>query len=192
MRAREGSQGALGALLDMQRLYVKLLARMQLGQRLQGRVDPSDLVQATFLRAHGGFGEFRGESEADLMVWLRRILARTLADQLRHHHGAAKRDARREQNLDAALGRSSEQLQLAIVAHGLSPSGHAQRREQAVLVADALEQLPEHYREVIVLRNLRDLSFPEVAQQMGRTVDSVKQMWPRALARLRQQLVEIP
>jgi len=54
-----------------------------------------------------------------------------------------------------------------------------------VLLADALERLPEDYREVIVLRNLQGLSFPEVAERMGRSVGSVEKLWMRGLARLR-------
>ena len=71
-----------------------------------------------------------------------------------------------------------------------SPSNQASRREQAVLLADALGQLPSDYREVIILSHLEGLSFPEVAQRMGRSVNSVKNLWARALARLRRSLGE--
>ena len=57
-----------------------------------------------------------------------------------------------------------------------------------VLVADALSQLPEDYREVLILRHLESLSFPEVAKRMGRTLSSVDKLWVRALARLRRVL----
>jgi RNA polymerase sigma-70 factor (ECF subfamily) len=67
-----------------------------------------------------------------------------------------------------------------------SPSQQASHREQAVLLADALERLPEDYREVIILRHLRGLSFAEVSQRMGRSIDSVGKLWMRALVRLRQ------
>jgi RNA polymerase sigma-70 factor (ECF subfamily) len=66
-----------------------------------------------------------------------------------------------------------------------SPSSRAARREQGVLLADALDCLPEDYREVIVLRTLQGLSFPEVAERMGRSVGSVEKLWMRGLARLR-------
>jgi RNA polymerase sigma-70 factor (ECF subfamily) len=69
-----------------------------------------------------------------------------------------------------------------------SPSRQASRREQAVLLADALGKLPEAYREVIILSHLEGLSFPEVARRLGRTLDSVKNLWARALARLRRSL----
>jgi RNA polymerase sigma-70 factor (ECF subfamily) len=74
----------------------------------------------------------------------------------------------------------------AFVAEGPSPSQHAARREQAVILADALDQLPPDYREVIVLRNFEELTFPEVARRMERSLDSVEKLWLRALAKLRK------
>ena len=73
-----------------------------------------------------------------------------------------------------------------------SPSQQASRREQVVLLADALALLPEDYREVIVLRHLEGLSFAEVGQRMGRSLDSVEKLWVRGLARLRQMMGGTP
>jgi RNA polymerase sigma-70 factor (ECF subfamily) len=66
------------------------------------------------------------------------------------------------------------------------------RREQAVLLAEAPARLPADYREVLVLHHLEGLTLPEVARRLGRTLDSVKNVWLRALARLRQQVGEVP
>ena len=79
-------------------------------------------------------------------------------------------------------------LDQGLVAAHSTPSRRAARREQAVLLADALNQLPPDYREVLVLRHLEGLTFPEVAARMGRTVDSVEKLWVRALPRLRRVL----
>ena len=87
-----------------------------------------------------------------------------------------------------ALDQSSCAIERHLVAPGSSPSQHAARREQAVILANALQQLPEHYREVIILHQLEDLAFPEVAERLGRSVDSVKNLWIRALTRLRHLL----
>ena len=59
---------------------------------------------------------------------------------------------------------------------------------QAVLLAEALGRMPEESRELLILRHLEGLTFPEVARRLGRTVDSVKKQWPRALAALRRLL----
>jgi RNA polymerase sigma-70 factor (ECF subfamily) len=186
--ARSGNTAALGQVLELYRDYLMLLARLQLSRRLQSKVDASDLVQETFLRAHEHFSGFRGTTEGELMAWLRQILATTLANQMRHYCGTQRRDVRLERNLAAELENSSRVLDRALVAKQSSPSERAARREQAVLLANALARLPAHYREVIVLRHLEGLKFAEVAQRMGRTVDIVKKMWTPALAELRTAL----
>jgi len=185
--ARAGSVSALGELLELYHGYLSLLARLQIGRRLQGKLDAGDLVQETFLGVHQHFDQFRGSSEAEFVCWLRRILASKLADILRRYCGT-RRDVRLERELADELDQSSRVLFEGLVAPQSSPSQQAARREQAVLLAEALGKLPEDYREVLILHHLEELSFPEVARRMGRTIDSVKNLWIRALARLRRRL----
>jgi RNA polymerase sigma-70 factor (ECF subfamily) len=78
-RARDGEATALDQLLKVYRSYISLLARLQIDRRLQGRIDPSDLVQETILQAGRHFAGFRGCSEGELVVWLRRVLASQVA-----------------------------------------------------------------------------------------------------------------
>src|SRR5262249_8355660 len=111
---------------------------------------------------------------------------------LRRYYGTRRRDVRLERELGEELDRSSQALGVGLAASACSPSQQAARREQAVLLADALGRLPEHYREVIILSHLEGLSFPEVAQRMGRSVDGVKNLWARALGQLRRSLAEDP
>jgi RNA polymerase sigma-70 factor, ECF subfamily len=186
--ARNGSTAALGRLLERYRNYLALLARLQIGKRLQGKLDPSDLVQETFLEAHRDFAQFRGGSEAEFVNWLRQILAMNLANLVRHYYGTQRRDVRLERELAVDLDQSSRVLDRGLVAAGSTPSQQAARREQAVLLADALGRLPQDYREVIILRHLEGLTFPEVAHRLGRTLDSVEKLWARGLARLRRSL----
>ena len=178
-RARGGDQEALGRLLEEYREYLRLLARSRVGRDLQVRLDPSDLVQETLLEAHRDFRQFLGETEAELTVWLRRILVRNLTDQLKHHH-SQKRNFQREQPLAELV----EQAHEALAAPLSTPSAHAARREQAVLLAAALAQLPDDYREVVTMRHLEGRSFEEVAAAMGRTSGAVRMLWMRALERL--------
>jgi RNA polymerase sigma-70 factor (ECF subfamily) len=187
-RARAGDSEALGRLLEIYRNYLSLLARLQVGMRLQGKVDPADLVQETFLEAHRDLGQFRGTSEKELIAWLRQILATNLANLIRHYYGTQRRDMNLERELVDELNQSSRVLDRGLVAAQESPSQMASRREQAVLLADALRELTNDYREVIVLRHLEALTFPEVARRMGKSEDSVKKLWARALVRLRRQM----
>lgn len=191
-RARAGDADARGRLLEAYRGYLTLLARVQLGRDLRGKVDPSDLVQEAFLEAHRDFAQFQGRTEAVLLAWLRRVLATGLADQARHYRGTRRRDLRLERQLAAELDRSSQALERGLAAPGSSPSARAERREGARRLAEALEQLPADYRDVLLLRHFQGLTFPEIARRLDRTLDVVKNVWLRGLARLRRALEEEP
>ena len=187
-RARGGDDAALGRLLESYSNYLTLLARVQIGRRIQGKVDAGDVVQEVFLEAHRQIANFRGTSEGELVAWLRRILAGQLALTLRRYLGTKGRDVNLERELGAQLDQSSQAMDGGFVAPTSTPSQHVSRREQAVLLADALDKLPPDYREVIILRHLEALPFAEVASRMGRSEDSVQKLWVRALASLRRSM----
>jgi RNA polymerase sigma-70 factor (ECF subfamily) len=186
--AKTGRDQALGDLLDLYRNYLRLLARLEIGHRVQAKLDASDIVQETFLEAHRHFGNFNGKSEGEFVQWLRMILAARVANTLRHYLGTQGRDVRREEGAVLNLDHSSMQIDQFLAASISSPSQQAVRRERAVLLADALEELPSDYREVLTLRHFQGLPFPDVAQAMGRSVDSVQKLWLRALIRLKDSL----
>src|SRR5713226_9809432 len=111
-RCRAGEQQAREVLFDRYRQYLWLLAQGQLGGRLRARCDPSDLVQQTLLEAYRDFAGFTGAHEAELLAWLRQILAHNLYNEDRHH-GAQRRDAARQVSLEdvqVGLDRSSVNL----------------------------------------------------------------------------------
>ncbi len=187
-QARNGSDRALGQLLELYRSYLMLLARVQVGRSVQSKVDPSDLVQETYLQAHRHFGGFRGASEAELMAWLRKIMAERGAKLARRYFGSRQRDVRLEQQMHDDLDQSSCQLERVLPVADTSPSQRAMRRERAVLLANALEALPADYREVILLHHMEGLSMSEVATRMGRSYDSVRKLWVRSMIKLRPLL----
>jgi RNA polymerase sigma-70 factor (ECF subfamily) len=171
--AKAGDRDALGRLIERHRGYLILLARMQIGRLLRGKLDPEDILQEVSLEAHRGVARFRGSSERAFRAWLRQILAAVLSNQVRHYRGTKGRDPRLERRLADDLDRSSRALDRGLIAAQSSPSQQVVR---------------EDYREVIVLRHLEGLGFAEVGLRMGRTEDSVKNLWVRALARLRRTL----
>jgi RNA polymerase sigma-70 factor (ECF subfamily) len=189
-QARIEGGSALGQLLEQYRNYLTLLARLQIGPRLRGKADATDLVQETYLEAHRSFLRFRGGSEREFIQWLRQIFAGVLSHLVRRYRGTRARDLRLERRLADELERSSRTIDRALLAKQSSPSQQAARREQAVILANALKKLSEDYREVLILRHLEGLTFPQVAGRMSRTVDSVEKLWTRALARLRHALEE--
>src|SRR5262245_50828169 len=93
-RVRAGDGPALGQLLERYRAYLVVLARVQIGRRLQGKVDAADLVQEAFLGACRDFPQFRGTTEPEFLGWLRQILASLLANLIRHYQGTQRRDVR--------------------------------------------------------------------------------------------------
>jgi RNA polymerase sigma-70 factor (ECF subfamily) len=189
-QARGGDTSALGQLLERYRAYLTLLARLQIGRHLQGKVDCADVVQEAFLEAARHFGAFRGSSEPELAAWLRQVLAGCLSHLVRRYCGTQARDVRLERALEYDLEQSSQAINRGLAAVQSTPSATASRREQAVLLANALGELPDDYHEVIVLRHVEGLTFPQVAERMGRSVDSVEKLWLRAVTRLRQAVGE--
>src|SRR6516164_11291035 len=108
--ARIGDGPALGRLLESYRTYLVVLARVQIGRRLQGKVDASDVVQEAFLGAYRDFPQFRGTTSKEFLGWLRQILASLLANLVRHYQGTKRRDVRLERQLIIELDQSSEIL----------------------------------------------------------------------------------
>ena len=192
-QARAGSTDHLGQLLELYRHYLGLLARIEIGRNLQAKLDASDLVQDTLLGGPSQFSQVPGiERNA-----VRLLAAADHGGQPGEPAAPLPRHPRPRTsawngNWPSGLDQSSRLLDRGLVDRGSSPSQQASRREQAVLLADALERLPEDYREVIVLRHLEGLPFPEVSRRMGRSLDSVEKLWVRGLARLRQVMGGMP
>lgn len=169
--------------------WLRLLAKLEIDSRFQGKFSASDAVQQTLLEAWQNWDRFRGQDEAQRRAWLRQILAHQLAKLVRHFAGTQKRDMAREISLEASLGQSSLRLDQLLAADHSTPSAQAVAHEQALRLAQVLEQLPDDYRQVIVLRNLEDLSHDEIAARMNRSVGAVRMLWVRALAALREKML---
>ncbi len=173
--------------LERFRGYLALFARMHWDPRLQGKYDPSDLVQQTLLEAYEKRGQFRGGGDDELAGWLRQMLAHNLADVLRAL-GQAKRDVNLERSLEAALGESSSRLDGWLAAEQSSPSQRAMKHEEQLRLADALDQLPALQREAVLLHHLQGMSLADLAGHLKRSEASVAGLLRRGLARLRELL----
>ena len=186
-KAKSGCKSSRGRAFEGYRRYLKTLARINCPGLLRTRTDPSDLVQETFLRAHQKFEAFRGNTEAELACWLRSVLASQLAKS-REFHFAQKRSVQLEEHVSQMLSESSVALDQIFPMVGPSPSEDAENREAVVVVANAIEDLSQDYRDVILLRHVRGLPYSEVAIEMQRSIDSVKKLWVRALAQLQRRV----
>jgi RNA polymerase sigma-70 factor (ECF subfamily) len=171
------------------RAYLLVLARMELAraERVRPKADASDIVQDTLLKAHRGRDQFRGASEGEFKVWLRRILANVVTDAMRRW-GTEKRDTALEEACYDDLSRYSVRLDALIPAPQDSPSQQVAKKERAALIAGALNDLPEEQRCAIELRYLREYSMRETAATMQRSEASVAGLVRRGLETLNRKL----
>ncbi|MES1213228.1 MAG: sigma-70 family RNA polymerase sigma factor [Singulisphaera sp.] len=188
--AKRANDAALGELLEQYRNYLKFLAGLELGRRMRRKVDPSDLVQETFLDAHRNFPNFAGTTEPQFSYWLRRILAANASNLLRQYLGTKARDIRLEEDLTASFLNSGDRFRGLASPSADSPSQDAMGHEQSIELANAISRLPDDYREVIELRHWEAMSFPEIARRMDRSLDSVEKLWMRGVMRLRALMGE--
>jgi RNA polymerase sigma-70 factor (ECF subfamily) len=168
------------------REYLRVLARLQLDLRLQAKLDASDVVQQTLLKAQKNLDQFRGTSDGELAAWLRTILANTLTDAARKF----QREVTSERALVETLDESSARLEAWLAADGSAPSEQAARHEQVLRLADALAQLPDDQRIVIELRYLKETSVGDIAQLLDKTEPAVAGLLRRGLQKLRELLGE--
>ncbi len=162
-------------------------ASVLLDGRLRGKLDASDVVQDTLLRAHAHREEWRGRTEGERRAWLRRILSNTLTDLVRRYLQGQKRAAGRECSLEELAGQSSASV-AGILADGRGgPEEAAQRGEDLLWLAEGLAALPEEQREAVRLHHLRGMTVREVAREMGRTTAAVAGLLRRGLEALRQR-----
>jgi RNA polymerase sigma-70 factor (ECF subfamily) len=174
--------------LERFREYLRLLARLHLDPRLRSKLDDSDVVQQTLVRAHRARDQFRGTTDAERAAWLRRILANTLTDAVRKYQA----ELGRGHSLERALDESSARLEAWLAQEQASPSQEAEREEQVLRLAEALAGLPEDQRLVVEMHHLQGLSLAELATQTGRTEAAVAGLLRRGRRRLRELLQEPP
>jgi RNA polymerase sigma-70 factor (ECF subfamily) len=152
-------------------------------------LDASDIVQQTLLEAHQSSGDFRGKSDPEKAAWLRQILARNLADELRKFR-RGKRDVRLEASLEAALNESSVRMERWLASEDGTPSQHAVANEQLVVLAAAMMKLPDDQRKAVELHHLQGYRSAIVAERLERSEVSVAGLLRRGLKRLRELMHE--
>jgi RNA polymerase sigma-70 factor (ECF subfamily) len=172
--------------IERYRDYLRLLARLQLDPRMQAKLDPSDVVQQTLLKAHQKLDQYRGQTDGELAAWLRRILANTMIDAVR----SLRVEVGVERSLQHSVEDSSARLEAWLIARDESPEGQVRRHEQTLTIASALAKLPDEQRMAIELHHLKEIPVAEIAVIMDRTEASVAGLLRRGLKRLREILVE--
>lgn len=188
-RARRGDREALGELLEQYRGYLLVLANRYLDPRLRKRIDPSDLVQNTFLEAQRDLKAFRGEKSPVFLVWLRNILHNNLSTAVARHVVTQKRSVMNE---CSQVGDRSSQDDLAALLPGsiTSPSNRAINLETNAALVDALQKLPDQQAMAVQLRYFDGMSLAEISLAMDKSEMAVGGLLKRGLKRLRELLVD--
>jgi RNA polymerase sigma-70 factor (ECF subfamily) len=186
--AAGGSQAALGELLDQYRQRLRNMIRLRMDRRIRPRVDPSDVVQDTFVEASRRLGDYLNDPSVTFFVWLRYLAGQRLSMLHRHHLGIQRRDARREVSLyDCNVPNANSAMLAARLLGSLtSPSTAAAKAELKIRLLEALEAMDPIDREVLALRHFEQLSNSETAQVLGVSPTAANNRYVRALERFRQ------
>lgn len=169
--------------LERYRAGLRLLARLDIDPRLQGKLDLSGVVQQTLLDAHRGYENFRGEGDAALFAWMKQVLARNLLDEVRRLK-RVKFDA----TLDQSLDNLSSRAEALLAADQSSPSERASRNEELLQLAEAMERLPEDQQTAVMRHHLQGVPLADVAVEMSRSKGAVASLVFRGLTKLRDLL----
>lgn len=181
VEARGGSRAALDRLLEACSLYLLVHAKHKLCSALRSRFDPGDVVQETLLKAWWHFPQFRGETEAEWLAWLRQILRHNLANERREHIGTAMRSIGREVPLAEAAAMPQPD---GSDSESASPERRVQAQERDELLQSALRRLPERYREVLHLHTQEEMSFAQVGECLHCSAEAARKLWRRAAKKL--------
>jgi RNA polymerase sigma-70 factor (ECF subfamily) len=193
-RAADGEGAALAELFSRYRRRLRQMVRLRLDRRLQGRVDPSDVLQEAYIDLAQQLPSYLTKREMPFFLWLRLLTGQRLMRLHRQHLGAAMRDAGREVSLyrGALPQASSASLAAQLLGRFTTASQAAVRAERQLLLQEALNALDPLDQEIIALRHFEELSNQEAAAVLGLSKSAASNRHVRALARLQVTLEGIP
>jgi RNA polymerase sigma-70 factor (ECF subfamily) len=189
-QAAAGDNTAWEALLAEHHGRLRRMVALRLDHRLAGRVDPSDVIQDTYLEALTQLPEYLRDPKIPFFLWLRFLTGHRLGRIHRQHLGTAARDPRREISIypESIPEASSEALAIQLLGKEDRPSEVAMLAERQLRLREALECLVPLDREILALRHFEQLSRAEVARLLGISEAAAGKRYLRALERLREHL----
>ena len=193
-RAAAGDTAALAELFGRYRKRLRAMVRLRMDRRLQGRVDPSDVLQEAYLDVAQQLPSYQAKPDMSFYLWLRLTTGQRLMRLHRQHLGAGMRDAGREVSLHrgALPQASSVSLAAQLLGKMTSASKAIERAEIQLQLQTALNTMDEMDREIIALRNFEELSNVEAAHVLGLEPSAASKRYIRALKRLQEILKSIP
>jgi RNA polymerase sigma-70 factor (ECF subfamily) len=193
-QALGGDCGALAELFERHRDRLEQMVRLRLDRRLQGRLDPADVLQEAYLDVARRFPEYAADPAVPFYLWLRLLTGQRLVDLHRQHLGAKMRNA----GLEVSLYRgefpraSSASLAELLLGRLTTASQAAIRAETQLRVQEALNAMEDIDREILVLRHFEMLTNDEAAQVLGLKAAAASNRHMRALKRLREIMAQVP
>jgi len=188
-RAAAGDQRAWTALLDAHRPRLRRMVALRLDRRLQGRLDPSDVIQEAYLDATAGLADYVARAEMPFFLWLRWLTGMRLTTLQRKHLGCEVRDAAREVSIDRPMpGATSEALAARLLGRQTSASEVAMRLERKARLQETIDAMDPLDREILILRHFEELTNAEAALALGLQESAASKRYIRALRRLKEAL----
>lgn len=193
-RAARADAVAVGELFHQHHDRLRRMIRLRLDHRLQGRLDPSDVLQEAFLEYSRALPEYVKNPEAPFYLWLRCITGRKLRALHRAHLGARMRDAGREISIhrESLPEASSVALAAQLLGQFTTPSQAMVRAEIQARIQEALNEMEPLDREVLALRHYEQLSNRETAFVLEVSEAAASIRFIRALRRLKDILQRWP
>ena len=189
-RGADGDPQVLSQIWNRHRDRLKRVVKLRMDRRLQGRVDPSDVLQEAFLDFSSRIAGYVESPEMPFFLWLRNLTGRRLQLLHRHHLGAQMRDAGREVSLQRGAMPQATSVSLAAQLMGrfTSVTRAVQRAEMQLILQEAINAMDPIDREILALRHFEELSNAETAQVLGIQPSAASSRHVRALKRLRETL----
>jgi RNA polymerase sigma-70 factor, ECF subfamily len=188
-KAATGDAAAIDTLLERYRPRLRRMIALRLDERLAARVDASDVVQEALTDAARKLADYVRDRPLPLYPWLHRLAAeRLVAAHRRHRRSQTRSVAKEEANAFYWRDSSADSLANSLIASGTTPQHAMIREEQCQRLHAALQALAMTDREILMMRYLEDLSFPEIAAILGVGVGAAKMRHLRALQRIRAHM----
>lgn len=192
-RVAAGDQAALAAVFEEYRPRLRRMVQLRLDRRLQGRVDPSDILQEAFLDIARRAASSAQRTEMPFFLWLRMMTGQKLLEVHRRHLGTQMRDADRELSLGQGYPEANSHLLASQLLGRLTTASQAaMRAEQQARLEEILNGLEPIDREVLTLRHFEELSNAETAKVLGLSKSAASNRYVRALTRLKALLSAQP
>jgi len=194
LRTQIGDPNALGEVWQRYHERLRRLVRLRLDRRLQGRVDPSDVLQEAFLDFQARAQDYVQQPDMPFFLWLRFLTGQRLQLIHRHHLGTQMRDAGREVSLQRGAMPQATSVSLAaqLLGRFTSVTQAVQRAEMQLILQEAINAMDPLDREILALRHFEELSNEETAQVLGIKPSAASSRHVRALKRLRESLRTTP